>query len=242
MLVDVFEQPQTLPAPLQLVTPMDVTQEALTWPDRARSLLVIDEASYRHAAEFVKGIKGLRQKISNTFGPIVAKAHAAHKEAVGQRKRAEAPLQDAEQIIKASMGAWSREQQRVAQEAARQREEELRRREEEERLAEAVALEADGEPEQAAALIEAPVVVAPVVPQSAAPKVAGISQREVWKATVVDLPALVQAAAADSTGVAAGLLQVNQTALNGLARSLKGALTVPGVKVYTETVMSASGR
>jgi hypothetical protein len=221
------------------LTPDIVTAEALTWPDHAAAMTVTDAASYESAAEFVKGIKAMRKKVESAFGPIVRKAHAAWKEAGAQRKLADEPLALAEQIVKRGMAGWTSEQQRLAHVTARQDEAELRRRESEDRLAEAVALEADGEAGMAEALLAAPVIVAPVVAAPQLPTIAGISQRQVWKAQVDDLPALIAAAAQDPHGVAAGLIAVNQVALNGLARSLKGALTVPGVRVYAETSISA---
>jgi hypothetical protein len=221
------------------LTPDIVTAEALTWPDHAAALTVTDAASYMTAADFVKGIKAMRRKVESAFGPIVQKAHAAWKEAGAQRKLADEPLALAEQIIKRGMANWTSEQQRLAHVTARQDEAELRRRDSEDRLAEAVALEADGEAGMAEALLAAPVIVAPVVAAPHLPTIAGISQRQVWKAQVDDLPALIAAADQDPHGVAAGLITVNQVALNGLARSLKGALTVPGVRVYAETSISA---
>jgi DNA repair exonuclease SbcCD ATPase subunit len=69
-------------------------------------------------------------------------------------------------------------------------------------------------------------------------KAQGMSVRENWKAEVLDLDAVVNAAAAGDAN-ARGILQVNQTALNGLARSLKAQLRIPGVRAYDEPVVAA---
>ena len=218
----------------------DLTHEAVTWTDRARALRVVDEVSFLQAGEWLKGIKALRTRVAEAFDPIVTKAHAAHKEAVSQRRTADEPLVEAERVLKQSIGIYTAERERQAREEARQREAELRRREEDDRVAEAAALEQAGEVEEATALIEQPVVVAPVIPRPAVLKMRGISQREVWRAEVTNLQALVQAAAADEQWLA--LLKVDQVVLNGLARSLKGALKIPGVTVRKDTVVAASGR
>src|SRR5690348_1541007 len=58
----------------------EVTQQALTWPDRARALKVSTSESYIEAGELLKGIKALRKEVDATFDPIIGKAHEAHKE------------------------------------------------------------------------------------------------------------------------------------------------------------------
>jgi hypothetical protein len=92
-------------------------------------------------------------------------------------------------------------------------------------------------------LIEVPVEVIPVAPVAvfaprppvaAAPRVEGVSFRDTYTAEVFDLMALVRAVA---TGLAPiTLLQVNTTALNGMARALKNALALPGVRVISGRV------
>lgn len=83
----------------------------------------------------------------------------------------------------------------------------------------------------------APAPVARVVVPPAV-KVQGLSMRENWKAEVIDLDAVITAAAAGDAN-ARGILQVNQTALNGLARSLKAQLRVPGVRAFDEPVVAS---
>ena len=120
-----------------------------------------------------------------------------------------------------------------------------RKAEEEAALAEAAELEALGLDEEAASVLaeaaEVKPAPAPVISlPSTTPKVSGISFRENWRAEVVSLRSLVQAAALDERYL--GLLQVNQVALNGMVRALKGNMQVPGVRVWAERVASASAR
>jgi len=141
--------------------------------------------------------------------------------------------------------AAQRERERLEREAREQADRvqrELQRAAESQRLAAAVALETQGDRDGAERLIAAPLVVpvvspAPVfVPRPVAPtpKVEGVSFRDAFHAEVYDLLALVKAVAAGQAPLA--LLHVNTTALNGLARSLKGALVIPGVKVVSDRV------
>lgn len=87
--------------------------------------------------------------------------------------------------------------------------------------------------EEAANVVAAPVAVTTAV----APKVAGISTKQVWKARIVDLPALVKFVAANPQF--ANLLEPNITAINGLAKSLKDQMNVDGVEAYPEAQISS---
>ena len=240
-------------------------QEALTWPERATSLAITTPDTYVAAGEMLKGIKALRAKIAETFEPHIKRAFEAHRALVAERRAAEDPLTSAEGVIKGKLVAYDTEQERLRRiEEARVREE-ARRQEEIRRLEEAAELErqsreraaqaallVDDEIErqiaqqeaaelqtQAEATIAEPVEAPVVFVPKATPKVAGIVYRETWSAQVVDLMALVRHVAAHPEH--ANLLTPNTTALNGLARSLRQSMAIPGVKAVA-TRQVASGR
>jgi hypothetical protein len=75
-------------------------------------------------------------------------------------------------------------------------------------------------------------------PTSAAPKAAGIATREVWYSEVTDLDALIKAAAAGNSS-ARECLMANDKVLGAKVRSLKGALSLPGVRVWSENAIAA---
>lgn len=231
-----------------------LTGAVTPWPDRARALVVEDQDGYERAAVLLREIKGLRSEIADTFGPIVAKALAAHREALAQRKRHEAPLELAERTIKTLMAGYVREEERKAREEAARlereaREEEARRQaaereaEEQTRLAEAEELYAAGKNEEAMAVLDAPMPEPdplpppPPVVVTPPPRAAGISVRETWSAEVTDLVALVRAVA-DGKAPAA-FLRADLPAINGWARATKGSAQVPGVRVRRETGVAA---
>ena len=210
------------------------------WPAMAQALTVVDTVSYQVAADRLLDIKGLRAEIEATFGPIVKKAHEAHKEATGQRKRHEEPLKAAEGIIKARMGGWQRqEEQRAREEAARLAAEALKR-DEEARLVEAEALEAAGEAEAAGRVLDKPPPAPPPPPPTRVPQIKGIAGRDIWKVEVVDLMALVKAVAAGTVPLAA--VEASGKVLGQQARSLQGEMKWPGVRVYSERSIAAGGR
>ena len=76
-----------------------------------------------------------------------------------------------------------------------------------------------------------PAVVAPP------PQAEGVTSRELWGAEVYDFPALIRAVAEGK--VEPAVLQPNMTTLNGLARTLKSALNIPGVRAVPKRIMAS---
>ena len=79
---------------------------------QVRAIKIVDEASYSSAGEFLKGIKSLRQKIAESCDPVIKKAHETHKAAVQQKKEHEAPLIEAEGLLKQGIGSYHDEIER----------------------------------------------------------------------------------------------------------------------------------
>jgi hypothetical protein len=216
-----------------------VRTEALNWPDRARGLIVRDNATYTQGAELLRGVKALRQKIANTFDRHIAAAYGVHKGLVKEKADAEAPLTEAESIIKRALIAYTTEQDRLRRDEERRLAEEVRRREEEQRLAEAKAYEDAGLNAEAEEVLAqametpSPVVILP----DATPKVEGLSYRVAWKAECISLKSLVAAAAHDDRLL--GLVEPNTTALGQMARALREHMQVPGVRIWSEQVAAA---
>lgn len=222
--------------------------EARTWPERARAAVIRSAESYTSASELLLGIKSLRKRIAETFDPHIKRAFDAHRALTREKADAEAPLTEAERIVKDAMVAWDQEQERIRIEAQRRADEEARQRDEDERLSRAAAMEREGNEwgdqtlvQEAEALIEAPpapVVAAPVA--KATPVVKGITYRTTYSARVIDVMALVKFVAANPSHVA--LLTPNLTALNAQARSLKMGMRIPGVNVVETKDVAAGGR
>lgn len=220
-----------------LLTPEaeEVTTRALTIPEQANAVKIVDADSYVKASGLWQDIRALRAKVKESFDPIIQKAHAAHRAALDSKAKVDAPLEVAEKTVKKAMNAWDEEQERIRQEEQRRLQEEARKREEEARLAAAIEAEQAGAKEEAEQILEEPVYVAPVVVQKQTPKVQGGPVfRTVWKHQVTDLIALVKAVAAGHAPLTA--IQANDVFLGQQARSLKDALRIPGVKAYSERV------
>ena len=210
-----------------------VKKEALSWPDRAKTLKVKDNDSYLQGGDLLKGIKALRQKIAELFDPHIKRAYDAHKALVREKADAEMPLTEAERIIKGALVAYTEEQERKRRDEERRLAEEARRREEDRRVAEAAALEQAGEYDEAVAVLaEAETAPTPVVVlASATPKVQGISYRTVWRFRIIDAKKIP-----DEYKVP------DETKIGAVVRAMKGETRIAGIEVYEDRIAAASGR
>ncbi len=214
-----------------------VTAEALTWPQRAKSTTVTDATTYTAACELLKGIKALRQRISETFDSHISRAFQAHRALCREKQDAEAPLSEAEGILKRALVAFDDEQERLRRlEEARLREE-ARIREEQQQLEVAAAMELEAQRTddhtlllEAMDLVEQPVAEPTVLVQRTTPKVSGISFRETWKYKVVDL-----------SKVPREYLMLDAVKVGGVVRALKAGTNIPGIQAYPDKGVGAGG-
>lgn len=162
-------------------------------------------------------------------------------------------LDQANSIIRDEMLRYRRAEEAKVEQARREAEEAARRERE---AAEEAARRAQAEAEElaaagdVAAAAEAAVraeeahiaaemaeVAPPPMPTISAPRAAGVSSRQNWKAEVQNLAALVTAAAealAKGDTTLLGYLQANEKALNLTAKALKAQARIPGVRIYAE--------
>lgn len=209
---------------------------AQDWRKKSLDLVIVDQATFEEAAELLKGINGLLNEAEVHHRPVIDAAHRAHKAALEALKRITTPLEEAQRLIKSRVSSFLDEQERKRREEQRRIEEEQAKAREAEIEAQLEAAEAAGASNAEVEAIIAQPVFAPPVVVPPTHKVEGIAQRENWKARVVDKSALVKAAAGNPMLMA--LLEVNQPALNSLARSMKSTLNVPGVEVYNDPIVS----
>ena len=145
------------------------------------------------------------------------------------------PLKEARTNIKKLMSDYDQKQERLRQEEQRRLEVEARRQEEERRLQDAILAEELGETEEASAILEEPVQVAPVIVPKATPKLpGGPVYREVWSAQVTDIKALCKAVA--DGRVSKECVQANMPALNKMATALKRTMNIPGDQAVSRRV------
>lgn len=210
-----------------------VEQTALTWPEKAAAINIVDQASYNFAAETLLEIAKLEKEVKAHHGPIKTAAHDAHKAAVAGEKRFLDPLDKAKSLIRRAISGWEIKQRRIREEAERKAREEAEKKEEEDRIARAIEAEKAGKStEEVEKIIDTPaeVKIEPVKPTyKPAP---GVSTRETWKAEVTDIKALCKAVA-DGTASEQSVLP-NMPVLNASARTAKESFSIPGVKAIKE--------
>lgn len=218
----------------------EINERALTVPEKARAITINSNEDYVQAGEILLVIKDLRKEIDTYFDPIIKKAFDSHKEAVAQKKRAEAPLVEAEGIIKPKIAAYLAEQERIRREEERRLQEIARREEEERRLAEAIKAEEEMKKagmareeaaKQAAVILEKPIHVAPVVVPKVVPKVQGVSTSKRWTFRIVN-PAIIPRE----------YLMVDEQKIGSVVRAMKEKTNIPGIEVYSEDIVSAGRR
>lgn len=240
---------QTVPA-----TKDGLATEAQSWSARARALTITDRDSCLHASQLLRSIKGLRSQIQLWFEPHIEaametkrKADAARKALVDEKDRMEAPLVDAEGVIKRSLLTFEQEQERVRQAEERRLQAEAQAEAERVTLEAAAALEleasatGDAEMLQEAQDILAQPIEAPVVSVArTVPKVQGVTYRDQWKAhPEVDVKALAGAVASGTAP--STFLAPNLTAINQFARATQGAQPVAGIRFFNDRQIAARG-
>ena len=199
---------------------LELEQRALALPDQARSLVVFDDTTYQQAGGFLLRIKTVRKELDATFDPVIAKAHATHKEAVQQKKRHEEPLILAESVVKGRMAEYHTQQ-------ARLKAEEQRKAQEAATLQEAVDAEARGDTLAADQALNGQGVVA--VPAALpTPAVEGVSFRESWGYEVTD-----------ETLIPREYLCVDHGKLRRVITALKADAKIPGIRAIKSTSVAA---
>lgn len=211
---------------------------------QAQAIEVRDAAAQAQAAELLLAVAAMRKEIADTWKPMKDAAFKAHRTICSQETLLDAPLLEAEKLLKQRIGAFVSEQQRIAREA--EEVERRRLREEADRVAaaesqrlaieDAVALEADGRHEDAEAVLNNPIPVAPVcvAPAPVVPEIArtkGVSTREVWKFRIVD-----------ETKIPREYLEVNEMAIRAVVTRTNGKIKIPGIETYPDTQVAASRR
>lgn len=199
---------------------------------------VTNQEGYNAAGAYLLRVKEARKKLTDALEPFVQSAHKVWKEA---RKRADefyGPVDEAEAIVKPAMAAWWEKEERERLRKQQEADLAAQKAEEERIVAEAVKAAEIGNHAAADAILEQPVMVAPVV-MPAASQVKGVSMRELWQYELTDLKALIKAVAEGK--VPMGAVSANAAFLGQQARSLKGEMKYPGVRVWSVKSVAAGG-
>lgn len=218
---------------------LELEVQALTLQQQAAAVRIVNDVTYQHAADLLKGIKALRNEAETHHRPMIDAAHKAWKATLAGLQDIDEPLKAAEAEIKRKVGAYEIDQRRKAEderrkmeaEVTRQREEAARAAAEQARAEKATEAEVKAVTDQA---MQMPLIVPKVEPKFE--KAEGVSSRLSYKAEVTDMLALVQHVAGNPSLL--GLLKINEPALNAMARTQGATLQIPGVRVVGTPIVS----
>jgi hypothetical protein len=209
-------------------------QMALAWPARARSLAVVDQASYDQAGAWRKDIARAKKFLNEVHDKAIHAAYVAHTEALAAKKRFTAPLQEGDDILQRNRLAWAQEQQIKQLQAQREAEAAQEKIEADARLALAIQAEDAKAPEETIEeILSTPMTLPVPVLAPAFQKTQGITSSTRWKAVVYDIRALCRGIA--DGNVSTDLIEVRQGALNTIASRMQQTMTIPGVRAVPET-------
>jgi len=182
---------------------------------------------YESGAEVLKTIKGLAKEVEDQRKKITSPLDQAKRQVMDLFRPLTESLAGAERKLKQRLVAWSSEQDRIRREEQRKAEEKARR--ERERLTkQAEEARQKGREDRAQTLEDRAVSTVAAPPPPAAPKVAGVQTRTVWRFRITD-PAKVP----DKYKI------VDEKRIGGVVRALKGDTEIPGIEVWEESTMAA---
>lgn len=226
-------------AVIEMPMPPELETRALTVVDEAKAVVITDQESLDRAGAFItERIKPLLAEADEVFGPVIAAAHKAHKEALRAMAKVADPLMRAEGILKTTIGTFIREQEqiRLAEERRLRAEEIQRQLEAREADVEAAEL-AGANPGLVAAICNEAFPAPAPIALPTIQKPAGISTQERWSAQVFSVKDLCRAIAEGK--IPEHFVSPNFTALNSRARADKALMNIPGVRAISEMGISA---
>lgn len=249
-----------------LATLANENNDLIAW---ANGLTVRDDGENELACTGLKSLKTARAVRVEKLKPMKQAAKRSHDEACKLEHSIIDPIDAAITVTARKIGDYHADCERKrAAEAARleaERQALIRqqqaeadrararalREQEEQRLREAEAMEASGDTEGAAALLECPiqepiVFVPPPPPPIVAPpppaKVAGTAIVTRWYADVFDGRLTLTALAENPTGPILQVVRVDPTLANQFARTNQDTIPIPGIRFYPETKPQSTGR
>ena len=190
----------------------------------ATALVISSNETFTLADRFCVTLKGLENEIISDFAESKKTVALAHKKICAQEKAHLDKVIPPRTMIKQKMSVWQDKQERL------RREEEDRQRLEAQKAAEAEALrqaelaQALGNTEEAEAIIQEPVYVAPVVVAPTTPKASTVI-RKMWTFRITN-PALVP----DQYKI------IDESKLRKQAAATGNSIAVPGVEFYQKPV------
>lgn len=211
---------------LKIVETTEVETKAISIVDQAKAVKVVDTETYLKAGALWGNIKDMIAEVKAAFDPICDAAFKTHKAATKKRSEFLDPLEAAYKSVKGLMSDYDAAQERIRLAEQRRLEEIEKKKEEDRRLAEAIEAEKAGQKEEATAILEEPVSVAPVVVPKSVPKMAGGPvYRTIW-----DFEIIVEKL------IPREYMMPDLVKIRGIVTALKEQTNIPGIRCFSKRV------
>jgi hypothetical protein len=211
----------------------EIDRQALTIPNQARLVRVVDNGTMQLADNTVNAINDFIKKVDEHYKPMADAAFKTHRSITARWKEVKQPLEDAKAHLVNQVKAYQRKLEEIRQAEERRLAEIARKEAEERRLAEALQAEEEGNTEEAQAIIEEEMFVPTPIVKPDVPKVDNRKYRTIPRARVTNKMALIRFIAANPA--LADLLDVNQSVINNKAKAMgKEINNIPGLSYYEE--------
>ncbi|MCK4760491.1 MAG: hypothetical protein KAT69_10610, partial [Candidatus Aminicenantes bacterium] len=214
--------------------------EALTLPEKAKQIQIVDDETLHKANEFIHTCRQMEKKIDETMDPIIKKAHDLHCESLNQKKKLKSPLVQAREMVSPQIVSYKRkiEEEIRAREEEKARKIEEEKKKKEEALEKAAALEKAGDQEKAekelekAEKIEEDETLLALEPKfkEKAPETKGTSIKKIWKYRVKNLKLVPHP-----------WLKLDEAKVGTAVRSSQGQVEIPGIETYSVDSISIRG-
>jgi hypothetical protein len=220
-------------ATAQIISTDEVAKLVPAVVSQADQIDVVDAEDYEMACSFLTLIATRKKQVGETFDPIVQKAHSAWQEAIAQRRKFLDPLEKAEVNVKGKVSFWRIDQERIRREEEHRLAAIAKKEADDRAIAEAEALEANGEPELAAMVLQEAAEAPPpvVVAMSNVPKQDGIAKKTTWKFRIVNAALIPRE-----------LMSPDEVKIGAIVRTQKNLTKIPGVQAYPEESVSVRTR
>jgi hypothetical protein len=200
----------------------DLATESIALADRVSVGAIATVEDLAAAVDARAQLGAMRQRVTSYFEPLKRMAHQLHKALCDKENAILKPIDTSDRMIAAAMSAYKAEQDRARR--AREVEEQARvqRAQEAAALAEAAALERQGESALAAAVVEDALTAPPPVVVEPDPiRDTGAKFRRVWKYRIVD-----------AARVPRDFLKLDDVKIGAYVRAMKSSGDIPGVDIY----------
>jgi len=217
--------------------PQEVSEVTDQIERAASGIVIANDAGYEDAARLLIDVDKAAKQINEKRLSLTRPLDTAKKQITDLFRGPLERLEQASGRIRSGMAAYNRAKEEAARIEREKQAAEARRiaaEKEAERIAALEAALASGDTAQAEAIVEAPppvVELPPAAPVPAAPKVAGVTTRTVWKFRIVN-----------AAQIPREYLIPNEAVLQSIANAQKERAIVAGVEFYSEQLVVRTGR